>query len=321
MTSGAGPGPDPGRAADPPTAAAAPPGGRGRRARPAKKEPRGQGRPVRLALSNWPVSARLVAVFAIASVAGLVFGGLRVSDAVGTSQAYGRTAQLAALGQQATALAQAMEDEQDRYAGVAAYGVLQSDAQVVKAQASVTGPIATALAADQSALKTAENNTDAVAVRTRSLASAIGTAFPATVQAKAEAVVTMIDSITGLRDQLTGQPAAQVIANYSNSVGDLFSLNDEIISGSGDAALADEVRALSALSRAKDEASQQRAFLYAILLELSVIDAGNGRHTAADPSGGPYNNVKLTDALNDAGSLGNLTTDQGLQFADLTDFN
>src|SRR5579871_2648560 len=39
-------------------------------------------RPARLSLSNWPVSARLVAVFAVASVTGLVFGGLRVSDAL-----------------------------------------------------------------------------------------------------------------------------------------------------------------------------------------------------------------------------------------------
>ncbi len=39
-------------------------------------------------------------------------------------------------------------------------------------------------------------------------------------------------------------------------------LNDEITSGSGDASLSDEVRALGALSRAKDQASQQRAFLY-----------------------------------------------------------
>src|SRR6201999_1118556 len=94
--------------------------------------------------------------------------------------------------------------------------------------------------------------------------------FPATVQAKAEAVVTMIDSLPGLRDQLNGQPAAQVITNYSNSVGDLFSLNDEITTGSGDSSLSDEVRALGALSRAKDEASQQRAFLYATLLEVAV---------------------------------------------------
>jgi hypothetical protein len=74
-------------------------------------------RPVRLSLSNWPVSARLIAVFMVASVTGLVFGGLRVADAISTSDAYGRTAQVALLGEQATVLAQAMENERDLYAG------------------------------------------------------------------------------------------------------------------------------------------------------------------------------------------------------------
>src|ERR1700761_790489 len=70
-------------------------------------------RPARLALSNWPVSARPGALFALASITGLVFGGLRVADSIGSSQAYARTAQLAVLAQHATSLAQALEDERD----------------------------------------------------------------------------------------------------------------------------------------------------------------------------------------------------------------
>src|SRR6185312_9700011 len=117
----------------------------------------------------------------------------------------------------------------------------------------------------------------------------------------------------GLRDALVNTPPAPAINNYPNSIGDLFVLNDEITSGSGDAQLADEVRALGALSRAKDQASQQRAFLYSVLLEVSVNDAGGG-HRA------PSNNITGNQALQDAGGLGVLTTSQGLQFADLTDF-
>src|ERR1700761_3653174 len=100
-------------------------------------------RPARLALSNWPVSARLTALFALASVTGLVFGGLRVADAVTSSQAYGRTAQLAGLAQQDTVLAQALENERDLASGVAAYQTLSSDASADHASAAVTGPIAT----------------------------------------------------------------------------------------------------------------------------------------------------------------------------------
>ncbi len=249
----------------------------------------------------------------MASVTGLVFGGLRVSDAVSTANAYSRTAQLAALGQQAIGLAQALENERDRYAGVAAYTVLTADAPR-GTRASVTSALNTGAKSANAQLTAAKQATDAAAARTQALAAAIGPAFPATVQAKASDVITMIGSIPGLRSQLADQTAAQVVNNYSSSVADLFTLNDEITSGTSDAALSEQVLALGALSRAQDEASQQRAFLYDALLELSVDNAGQGTAPAA-------NNVGLANALDDAGGLGTLTTAQGLQFADLTDFN
>jgi signal transduction histidine kinase len=270
-------------------------------------------RPYRLSLSNWPVATRLVAVFMVASVTGLVLGGLRVADAISTSDSYGRTEQVALLGEQATHLAQALEDERDLYAGYAAYQNLAAAAAADSAAASVTRPLEAAEAKSQQDFAAAEKITDADAQQVASLAAGIGAAFPASVQAKAQSVITMIDGLPGLRDALVGAPPAQVIDNYSNSIGDLFVLNDEITSGSGDAQLADEVRALGALSRAKDQASQQRAFLYSVLLEVSVNDAGGG-HRA------PSNNITGNQALEDAGNLGVLTTSQGLQSADLTDF-
>ena len=271
-------------------------------------------RPVRLSLSNWPVSTRLIAVFMVASVAGLVFGGLRVADAISTSDAYGRTAQVALLGEQATVLSQAMENERDLYAGYAAYGILAADAVANKAAPSVTKPIATAEATSNANLTAAEKVTDAEGHQVETLAAAIGPAFPSSVQAKAQSVITMIESIPGLRSALVGDSASQVIANYSSSIGDLFVLNDEITSGSGDASLSDEVRALGALSRAKDQASQQRAFLFSTLIETTVNDKGGG-------NGAPFDDISSNQALEDAGGLGMLTTSQGLEFADLTDFN
>jgi len=278
-----------------------------------KKARRVARRPYRLSLSNWPVSTRLVAVFMVASATGLVLGGLRVAGAISTSDSYGRTAQVALLGEQATHLAQALEDERDLYAGYAAYQILATAAAVDNAAASVTRPLEAAEAKSQQNFAAAKKITDADAQQVASLAAGIGPAFPASVQAKAQSVITMTGGIPGLRDALVGAPPAQVINNYSNSIGDLFVLNDEITSGSGDAQLADEVRALGALSRAKDQASQQRAFLYSVLLEVSVNDAGGG-HRA------PSNNITGSQALEDAGSLGVLTTSQGLQSADLTDF-
>ena len=259
------------------------------------------------------MSTRLVGVFIVASVTGLVFGGLRVADAVSTSDAYGRTAQVAVLGKQATSLAQDMEDERDLSAGYAAYGILAADARTNNAAPSVTKSVNTAETTAHNALIGAEQVTNADAEQVSTLAAAIGPGFPVSTQAKAQSVITMIDSIPGLRSALTGEPAAQVIDNYSNSIGDLFVLNDEITSGSGDAQLADEVHALGALSRAKDQAAQQRAFVYSTLLEVSVNNAGGGKHA-------PSNNASSAQALEDAGGLGTLTTSQGLEFNDLTGF-
>jgi signal transduction histidine kinase len=318
MASGTGPALDP-AAGTPETTGT--PEGEGRPARRAggtgrhtgTRAHRPAGRPMRLSLSNWPVAARVVAVFAVASITGLVFGGLRISDAVSTADTYSRTAQLAVLGEQVTALAQAMENERDRYAGVAAYGVLASDATANKAAPAVVNPIKAMLAQATQNLQAAEAKTDTAAQRTTALADAVGTGFPGNVQAKAESAVTMISGIPALRNSLIGQSPSAVISSYSTSLTDLFALNDEITSGSGDPALADEVRALGSLSRAKDQVSQQRAILYSAFLEASVNDAGGGKR--------PPSNTIGSLGLNDAGGDSALTTAQGLQLAYLTDFD
>ncbi len=301
------------------------PGGRGRRERQGREQPDGTakrpaGRPARLSLSNWPVSTRLAAVFVVASVTGLVFGGLRVANAVTEANTYSGTAQLAALAEQATSFAQAMENERDVSAGVAAYSTLAAAAAADKAAPKVTGPINAALARQNAALIAAEQATDVQAGRTGSLASAVGSAFPASIQSRAADVSAMVGAMPGLRSELIGQPTSAVIANYSSAIATLFVFNDEITSGSGDAQIADEVRALGALSRAKDQASQLRAFVSSALVEASVNDAGTGKRMAGNPSGTPYNSLGQ-QALGDAGGLSMLTTAQGLEYADLAAFD
>ena len=277
-------------------------------ARPAKG--RG-GSPHRLSLSNWPVSVRLVAVFVVASLAGLVFGGLRVTEAIGTAQAYGRTAQLATLGEQDMALAQALEDERDLSAGVRAYQALSADAAADKAGPAVTQPLTAALTSAQSSLTAAEEVTDSTAATAKQMSAAIGGGFPAGVQADAGQVTSMIAGIPALRGGLDGRPTSQVVAGYANAIAVIFALNDEIADGSGDFTLAYDVRALGGLSRATDQASQQRAVVFSGLIESSVDDAG----TTA-----PASNIG-GQALADAGGSGALTTAQGLQSADMTDFS
>jgi len=301
--------------------AARSPGGRGKRSRQGRERAdrraeRDAGRPARLSLSNWPVSTRLAAVFVVASVTGLVFGGLRIANAAGQATAYSRTAQLSALAEQNTALAQAMENERDLYAGVAAYTKLDAAATASNAGPAVAGPIKTSLASVTAQFNAAQKATDAQARRTGSLAGAIGPAFVASIKSRANDISNMVNAMPALRTELTGQPASAVISNYSSAIASLFVFNDEITSGSGDALIADEVRALGALSSAKDQASQLRAFVYSALLEASVNDSGTGGRTG----GAPYNTLGK-QAIADAGGLPVLTTAQGLEFADLAAFD
>jgi signal transduction histidine kinase len=215
-----------------------------------------------LLLRNWPVSRRLVVVIVMAVVMGLVFGSLRVAAAVDTAQGFARTSQLAVLGEQVTTLAQAMENERDL---TAAYDAASGfDATTAKPPAT-----AAELVSFKNQMTQAQTATDAVASVVSNLAGQIGSSFPAITQEKAQNVVAVISNLSGVRSEALQQSSLATVENYTQGIADLFDLNDEITSGSGDSVLADEVRTLDALSRAKDEASQQRAMLYAALIDGS----------------------------------------------------
>jgi hypothetical protein len=217
-------------------------------------------------LSNWPVSRRLSAVIVIAVALGAVFGGLRITVATDTATAFARTTQLAFLGEEATTLAQAMENERDLTAAVCAASP--------GGQCPTVGErVDRTVQSLQAGVRRAQAATNAAAGRVQTLAAQIGSPFPANTQAKAAAVVAMIGNLGGLRTREVTQPPQAVIVAYTEAIGSLFALNDEITSDSGDPFLSDEVRTLGSLSRVKDEASQERAILDAALIEGSFNDA------------------------------------------------
>jgi len=201
-----------------------------------------------LAWRNWPVSWRLTAVVVIAVVLDGVLGGLRLAAADDSTAQFGRVAQLAVLGQQVTNLAHAMEDERDQTAGFIAAG---------------------RPAAGMAAVQQAYAATDATASQAQSAAAGIGAVFPQSTRAKVTAVLDRIGDLRGLRDAAlrTQLPSLPVITDYSESIADLFSLNDEIAQGSADSTLEDSVRTLGSLSRMVEQASAQRALLYAAFTE------------------------------------------------------
>jgi signal transduction histidine kinase len=201
-----------------------------------------------LAWRNWPVSGRLTAVVVIAVILDGVLGGLRLAAAADSTAQFGRVAQLAVLGQQVTSLAHEMEDERDQTAGFIAAGRPAAGIAAVQREYAAT---------------------DAAAKNVRLAAAGIGASFPPGTRAKVTAVLDRISDLGGLRDAAlrTQLPSLPVIIDYSESIADLFSLNDEIAQGSADSTLEDTVRTLGSLSRMVEDASVQRALLYAALTE------------------------------------------------------
>jgi hypothetical protein len=209
------------------------------------------GEPRRFSLANWSVSTRLAALCAMASVLGLVFGGLRIADAVDTSDAYTHTVQLAVVGSKVTALAQAMEDERDLSTGYMALKMVQASAEGDKAGPQVLATINADLKQETAQLNSAKVITNAAASTATTAVRGIGAGFPASIQSKAANVLTQIayiPSISGLRAEVSTEQPDQVIDGYSGVLSIMFALDNEITTGSGDVALGDDVRALSAPS-------------------------------------------------------------------------
>src|SRR5215470_6221288 len=201
----------------------------------------------RLALRNWRVPWRLIALIAIPTVVAMAFAGLRVAAAAGSAATFGRSAQLAALGQQVTGLAQAMEDERDLSANFIADGRPAADRAALRRQYAVT---------------------NAWARRVGTQTRRIGGAFPAQTQTDAAAVIARIADLPNLRSYaMAGDaPALTVITNYTLALADMFTFDDAIAQQAASSALVASVRTLGSLSRMKNQASLQRAVLKAALV-------------------------------------------------------
>ncbi len=171
--------------AEPATRAPAPP-----QTGKVRQRPDPVGPPV--ALRNWRVPWRLIALIVIPTAMGMIFAGLRVAVADGSASTFGRVERLAALGQQVTGLAQAMEDERDRTAVFTAAGRPAAGLPALRKQYLVT---------------------DAWATRVRTLARGIGAGFPTQTRAAAVAVLARIADLPELRSYADGSqtPALTVI--------------------------------------------------------------------------------------------------------------
>jgi signal transduction histidine kinase len=185
--------------------------------------------------------ARLIVLIAVPAALALALTGLWVTDGARTAASYGQVGQLAAAGQQVTGLAQAMANERSAAAAFISSGRPAASLPALRRQYAVT---------------------DARAARARRLVSQLGNGYPAQVRAAAAQALASIAKLPGLRRQAQSQaPAPAAITGYSAALSGLFPLDDAIADDSSNATLNSSVRALGALSRMIDHASQQQAIL------------------------------------------------------------
>jgi signal transduction histidine kinase len=208
-----------------------------------------------LFLRNWRMRWRVVALVVIPTAAAIALGTLRVQAAQNTSSAAARIEQLGVLGGNITALVEAIEDERDLTAGYVATrlaGMTPASGHILaelRHQYAVTGA---RLAAAQM------------------LAGRIGPAFPAVARSDLTSALASVSALGELRGLAhTEMSALPLISHYSNVVATLLAFDTDIAAGSSSAQLAQTVTSFAALAQVEEEASQQRALLYATLLEGS----------------------------------------------------
>jgi signal transduction histidine kinase len=190
------------------------------------------------ALRDLSVSRRLIAVIVLALIMGLVFGGLRVTSAVGSADQFGRVARLASLGEQVTILVQDLQNERDETAAVIG-GVTPKDFGQVKAA------------------------TNAAAAKTAAAAAGLGDGFPANIESAVATVMADTGNLATVRSlaRAEGNPTS-VITDYANDIADMTALTGDIAQGVSDPTLSNDVRTLNAISAVKEQAAEQRALVF-----------------------------------------------------------
>ena len=203
----------------------------------------------RLALSNWRVRWRILALIVVPTLAAVILGGLRIGSAASSALADQRTENVALLNADVVRLAQNMEDERDITAG-----------WIAATQPLGAAPLHIELTNQQAA-------TDEAAQQVTGQASSIGSNYPATVRQGLQAVLARISDLPQLRAAAQGDlPAEPLIQDYTNSIDSLLAFTSLSGAGTSDTQLSNDVVVLTALARAEDQASAQRGMLFAGLM-------------------------------------------------------
>jgi signal transduction histidine kinase len=201
------------------------------------------------AFLNWRVTPRLLALIAIPTAMGLIFGAVRVATADSAAKQFSQIETLANLGQQVIGLANSLDDERDLAAGYVAAGQPAATHRQLKREYAVT---------------------NSWVARVQAALSGLGAGYPAQARARIQGVQGVLNSLAKVRTSTTtgvGASGVGTVTSYSGLTGALLSYTDDVAPGSTDPTLVDSARTLGSIARIEDDISQQRAFIYSGLIE------------------------------------------------------
>ncbi|WP_204062553.1 sensor histidine kinase, partial [Planobispora siamensis] len=200
-----------------------------------------------LRLRNWRVRSRLVALILVPTAAAVLLGGVQVIASMNAAADYQRVNDLARLSDDIGALTHELAEERDRTAWFIALGRPERGLKGINDQRDAV---------------------DTAAERVRDGGTLLRGELTGRTGDEVEAALTRLEDLTPLRRQAleTNLLPDAAIDAYTLVVEDLLSLHDELGKGSDDDLLFGQSLTLTALARAKESLSQQRALLSVVLV-------------------------------------------------------
>ncbi|MFF5187164.1 nitrate- and nitrite sensing domain-containing protein [Streptomyces sp. NPDC000345] len=217
---------------------------------PTVKPPAGPPGPgPRVALRNWRISTRLVALLTLPVVAATTLGALRINESMDDIQQLDNMKLLTDMTKQATELAVALQEERDRSAGPLAHGTKATDFGIkgyrTKADRAVT--------AFQDASEEINDATQ-----------------DGNLQGVRDSLIGLLDDLNNLqkiRETAYSEKgnSSQTVDAYHQLITKLLDLSQDMAQATSNPEMIQRTRALAAFSNAKEYASIQRAVLAAAL--------------------------------------------------------
>lgn len=202
----------------------------------------------KLALKNWRVRSRLIALIVIPTAAAIVLGGLRVTTSISSAAEYERVRTTAELTAGLSHLVDELQVERDLSGRYVAQGRLSTGKSNLRKQYESVDGVARELRTSIDGVINDNGVVETFSTRSRTELTQIRS---------------RIDELKSLRDAVTATqlPAQPTIAAYSRTIADLLALHDEIIQGGADQEITSSAAAFAALARAKEQMSRERANL------------------------------------------------------------